>query len=233
MDKEILRIVIIATGLLVSIGMILWSYLNGRRTDEDDDVEIKHEKAIGSKGHIDESLRIHHENDDYDIIPIGSAKETAADDAELDWDDELNDDFDDQLAYSERQAIPDVLQFAVVAPDDEGFNGADVADALDRVGLEYGNLKVYERINAKGQVDYGVACMMQPGTFPEGEAMDSFSCPGIVFYLQHGDLENAQDVFDDFVESMKLVAKELDGDIWDHQRKPLTDATLQTIRLSL
>ncbi len=235
MDKEILRIVIIATGLLVSIGMILWSYLNSRQTDEDDEVEIRHEKAIGSKGNIDESLRIHHENDDYDIIPIGSARESSAGDSEIDWDDELNGDFDgsDETGYSERQIIPDVLQFAIVAPNETGFKGNDIANALDIAGLEYGNLKVYERINALGQVNYGVACITQPGTFPEGDAMDSFTCPGIVFYLQHGDLDDAQEVFEDFVESMKLVAKKLGGEIWDHQRKPLTDATLQIIRMSL
>lgn len=233
MDKEILRIVIIATGLLVSIGMILWSYLNGRRNDEDDELEIKHEKAIGSKGNIDESLRIHHENDDYDIVPIGSAREAAADDSELDWDDELNSDFDDEPYDDDRPTIPEVLQFAIVCRDDAGFTGNDVADALESVGLEYGNLKVYERINAKGQVDYGVACMLQPGTFPEPEAMGDFSCPGIVFYFQHGDLDNAHEVFEDFVESINTVGKELDGEIWDHQRKPLTEATLQTIRMSL
>ena len=49
MDKELLRIVIIATGLLIMVGMILWSYLNNRQQDEEID-DLPHEKAIGSKG---------------------------------------------------------------------------------------------------------------------------------------------------------------------------------------
>jgi cell division protein ZipA len=54
-----------------------------------------------------------------------------------------------------------------------------------------------------------------------------------VFYLQHRELEDAQTVFEDFVDTIKTVAKELDGVIWDHQRQPLTDATIQAILLSL
>ena len=237
MDKELLRIVIIATGLLIMVGMILWSYLNKRQTDDDID-DLPQEKAIGSKGNIDESLRIHHEHDDFDIIPIGSAKPNLTkDDDEFDeWEKEIRSDFgeaDDFEINEERPSIPEVLQFAIVAGDEEGFNGIDVAAALDRVNLKYGNLKVYERISDKGQVDYGVACMMQPGTFPEGAALADFNCPGIVFYLQHGDLEDAQSVFEDFVDTIKIVAEDLNGEVWDHQRQPLTDKTIQAIRQSL
>jgi cell division protein ZipA len=236
MDKELLRIVIIATGLLIMIGMILWSYLKGRQQDDEPD-DIPHEKAIGSKGNIDESLRIHHEHDDFDIIPIGSAKQGSSNEEadDDDWAKEIKPDYDDDedLELNERPVIPEVLQFAIIAEKEDGFNGLDVASALEKTGLKYGNLKVFERINANEQVDYGVACMLQPGTFPEGPALADFNCPGIVFYLQHGDLENAQDVFDDFVSTIKEVAEELGGEIWDHQRLPLTAATIQTIHQSL
>ncbi len=237
MDKELLRIVIIATGLLVMIGMILWSYLNARQKAEIDD-DIPQEKAIGSKGKIDESLRIHHEHDEFDIIPIGSAKPSLArdqDDDEDDWSQIFNTDFDGENDFEteQRVTVPDVLQFAIMPNSETGFNGTDVDSALKMAGLKFGNLKVYERINNQGNVDYGVACMLQPGTFPEGEALQAFLCPGIVFYLQHGDLDNAQEVFDDFVDTMKQVADKLEGEIWDHQRQPLTEATIQIIRQSL
>lgn len=236
MDKELLRIVIIATGLLVMIGMILWSYLNGRQQDDELD-DIPREKAIGSKGKIDESLRIHHEHDEFDIIPIGSAKHDLArdEDDEDDWGQVFKGDFanEDDLDAEERLVIPDVLQFAIMTEDDAGFNGVAVDSALRAAGLTFGNLKVYERINANGNVDYGVACMVQPGTFPEGEALAAFSCPGVVFYLQHGDLENAQEVFDDFVDTIRHIADQLDGEVWDHQRQSLTESTVQAIRQSI
>ena len=195
-------------------------------------------KRSALKANIDESLKIHHEHDDFDIIPIGSAKHnlTGDDDYIDEWEKEIKADFyedEDFEIDDERPAIPEVLQFAIVASDEGGFNGIDVAAALDRAGLHYGNLKVYERINGKSQVDYGVACMMQPGTFPEGATLAEFNCPGIVFYLQHGDLEDAQSVFEDFVDTIKSVAEDLNGEVWDHQRQPLTDKTIQAIRQSL
>ena len=237
MDKELLRIVIIATGLLVIIGMVLWSYIKNRNAEQDSD-EFENEQAIGSSpAAIDPSLKIHPERDEFDIIPMGSAKHTL-DTEEDEWDDNINGGFnkdfdDDDMESDSRLAIPDIIQFGVVANADEGFNGVDLVLAFQMVGLEYGDLKVYERINKHGGVDFGVACMVEPGTFPEAEDLMYFNCPGIVFYLQHRDLEDAQTVFEDFVDTIKTVAKELDGAIWDHQRQPLTEATIQAILLSL
>ncbi len=238
MDKELLRIVIIATGLLVIIGMILWSYIKGQREEQDPDV-FTNEQVIGtSSTAIDPSLKIHPENDDFDIIPMGAAKHTLDEEEESDWDNGFNEGFnkdfdDDDMEPDSRLAIPDIIQFGVVANADEGFNGVNLVLAFQMVGLEYGDLKVYERINKHGDVDFGVACMVEPGTFPEVEDLMAFNCPGIVFYLQHRDLEDAQTVFEDFVDTIKTVAKELDGVIWDHQRQPLTEATIQAILLSL
>ena len=45
MDKELLRIVIIATGLIIIMGMLTWSYLRNKKSEEDmdfyDDQEFK------------------------------------------------------------------------------------------------------------------------------------------------------------------------------------------------
>jgi cell division protein ZipA len=233
MDKELLRIVIIATGFLVIIAMILWSYLKNRDASDNFD-EIENEKVIGSSGKIDDTLKIHSEHDEFDIIPVGSTnRRTHDDDLDLNWENEFDDDFDDEIQPDSRNVLPDIIQFGVVANDEEGFNGVDLVLVFGMVDLEYGDMKVYERINKNGGVDFGIACMVEPGTFPEGEYLASFTCPGIVFYLQHTDLEDAQLVFDDFVETIKTVAKELDGSIWDHQRQPLTEETIQAIRQQL
>ena len=100
------------------------------------------------------------------------------------------------------------------------------------MGLEYGNLKIYERLDANRLVDFGVACMVEPGTFPDSD-LDTFNCPGLVFFMQPGALDDAQAVFDDYIETIQLLAIELDGIILDHHREPLTDATIQSLRQSL
>ena len=50
---------------------------------------------------------------------------------------------------------------------------------------------------------------------------------------QPGVLDNAQEIFDDFVETLQILAIELDGTIRDHKKHILKDATIQAIRLSL
>jgi cell division protein ZipA len=229
MDKEILRIVIIATGLVVIMGMIVWSYLKGKKSERDMNFydgniapEFDELSTANSSAHAVADI------DDFDIIPLGPVKSYKSDRYFEDNDDEA----DDEVVETRRFETPTIIQFSLVANADEGFNGTDLVAAFEKVGLEYGSLKIFERLDANRMVDFGVACMVEPGTFP-ATGLEDFYCPGIVFFMQPGELENAQAVFDDFVETIRLLAAELDGAIWDHQRQPLTDETVQLIRQSL
>ena len=51
--------------------------------------------------------------------------------------------------------------------------------------------------------------------------------------MQPAVLDDAQTIFDDFIETLQLLAIELDGTILDHTKQKLTDATIQAFRLSL
>jgi cell division protein ZipA len=128
--------------------------------------------------------------------------------------------------------LPEIIQFSLVAKAVYGFNGLDLFNAFQIVGLEYGSLKIFERLDGNRLVDFGVASMVEPGIFPETH-LDDFFCPGLVFFMQPAALGDAVPVFDDFVDTIKLMAIELDGTALDHERKPLTDATIELIRQSL
>lgn len=231
MDKEILRIVIIATGLVVIIGMLLWAFLRNRRAQREMDL-YEHEGA--SKG-VDESL-LFQDHDDFDITPLGSDKRGARS-APGRHDDEQDDGYyepedDDYAEPPPRFVAPKIIQFSLIAQTDEGFNGVDLVNAFERVGLEYGSLKIFERLDANRLVDFGVASMVESGTFPSRN-LETFYCPGIVFFMQPEAVDDAQAVFDDYVQTIQLLAAELNGVIRDHQRLPLTEATVQLIRQSL
>ena len=234
MDKELLRIVIIATGLVVIVGILIWGFIKGKRTRReaglyDDDIVI------------DESLAVRTGDDDFDIIPLGPARKSAGgrdksdrydravDDVEIE---ESPFDFDDEEEPPPRFSVPDIIQFSVIAKAEEGFNGIDLANAFQLAGLDYGSLKIYERLDPNRLVDFGVASLVAPGTFPD-DNLESFFCPGIVFFMQPSQLEDASAVFEDYVETIQLVAAELDGEICDHQRQPLTEATIELFRRSL
>ena len=221
MDKELLRIVIIATGLIIIMGMLTWSYLRDKKAQEDmeadDDVEYGRYDQLSTAAVVvkvddEPEPAEHHYFDQADAV--------------------YEPDDDDDLEPPPRAAVPAIIQFSLIAKADEGFNGIDLVNAFGIVGLEYGSFKIYERLDANRLVDFGVACMVEPGTFPDSN-MDTFYCPGLVFFMQPGALDDAQAVFDDYIETIELLAIELDGVILDHHRQELTDAAILALRQCL
>jgi cell division protein ZipA len=235
MDKEILRIVIIATGLIIVVAMLTWGYLKDKKShhaldfDEDatDVVEAQQPEPKTPSEIITINNHNYDEEEEY-IAPLGSALLTPADKYySADEDDE-----EEEIPAPLRVTTPSIIQFCLVSKAAEGFNGLDLMRGFRIAGLKYGSLKIFERLDNNQLVDFGVACMVEPGTFPSNN-LDTFFCPGIVFFMQPDALDDAAAVFDDYVETIRMLAIELDGDIWDHQRKPLTDVTVRAIRQSL
>ncbi|MGR9053203.1 MAG: cell division protein ZipA C-terminal FtsZ-binding domain-containing protein [Gammaproteobacteria bacterium] len=238
MDKDVLRLVIVATGLLVIAGMLLWSFMKNRKT--------KRKGRFGESGslnHIDPSLALHPENDDFEIVPLGSALDDDEITVRRRWqheDSEVEAADEDRApempepagSANSHEQMPALIQFSLVAQTDEGFNGADLFNAFNIAGLEYGSLKIFERVDAERLVDFGVASMVEPGTFPD-TGLEEFYSPGLVFFMQPREVDDAVAVFDDFVQTLDLMAVELGGLKRDHRRQPLTRETVLSIRNSL
>lgn len=225
MDKELLRIVIIATGLMIIMGMLVWSYLRNKKSQEYMDMfDEESFKSPPSK-----MFDIEEDVDDFEL-DIKTSETT--DHHYFDQDDAAFEFEEDDIEPPPRVAAPAIIQFRLVAKADDGFNGIDLINAFGIVGLEYGSLKIFERLDANRLVDFGVACMVEPGTFPDS-GLDTFYCPGLVVFMQPAALDDAQAVFDDYIETIRFLAIELDGIILDHHKQPLTDATIQSLRQSL
>jgi cell division protein ZipA len=238
MDKELLRIVIIATGLIIITGMLAWAFVKNtkyRRSLDDFEDELQPEDtghpqraAIGDEDFPD--MLDEEEDEPVQIAPaVPTGQPVRYEEPEID---DLVEEEEGDAEPEPRFAAPSIIQFSVVANQDEGFNGFDLAQAFDIVDLEYGNLKIYERLDSKRLVDFGVASMLPPGTFPEQD-LEAYYCPGIIFFMQPGELEDAAPVFDDFVQTAVFIANELDGTVLDHEHKPLSEKTVELIRRSL
>lgn len=219
MDKEILRIVIIASGLIIMLFMVLWAYIKDKKNHEDIDFYDEHNYEF---------------NDDFDIELIDTVTVNKSDNFQVHPVDEhhFGEHEDDDFEPPPRPIAPAIIQFCILAHAEEGFNGLDLLNAFKIAGLQYGSLKIFERLDDKRLVDFGVACMTAPGTFPNTH-LESFYCPGLVFFMQPGALDDALSVFEDYIETIRMLAIELDGEILDHEKNPLSDAAIQTIRQSL
>lgn len=220
MDREVLRWGIIALGVVAVLGLILWSYLKNRRRKR----TLNFSSRGNTIGRIDESLRLHSEHDDFEIVPIGSAL-----DEEIDSNAIHSGDTEQSGAAVSDESWPDLLQFSIAAKSEHGFDALKVVQACQRAGLEYGSMQVFERVDALRRVDYAVANMVQPGTFPE-TGLEDFFCPGLVFFLQPKQVEDPGTVFEDLLQTLEYLSDELDGVPWDAQRQPLSEEMIQYYR---
>ncbi|TPQ27052.1 cell division protein ZipA C-terminal FtsZ-binding domain-containing protein [Methylomonas koyamae] len=237
MDKELLRVVIILIGVLVMIGMVLWHFVKSlrykRAADDYYDEDSYDDRTV-------DEFAVEGEEDGLGVFALGD--DLVDGDALLD---------DKAIKPSPKAAVaarrepekavavpapatsrthlPILIEFSIVARADQGFNGEDLFDAFERVGLRYGSVRVFERVDANRMVDFAVASMVDPGTFPD-TGLDDFYCPGIVFFMQPREVDNPLAVFDDFMETIDTLADALDGVVWDNQRQPLTAETVAQFR---
>ncbi|OQK18310.1 hypothetical protein AU255_10955 [Methyloprofundus sedimenti] len=244
MDKELLRIVIIAVGAVVILGMIIWGLLSGgskRKNinfyDNGDPLE-----------NIDPDLIIHIEDDDFDIVPITTRDKNS------EVKTRLNTEYIQEsqqngvaenvqqaktvaqqskpAAAAEKKVLPPLIQLSIVAKKADGFSGIQLLEACENVGLVYGNVKVFEKLDDLNQVDYAVASMAGPGIFP-GDNWETYVCPGITFFMQPRELDDAAQVFDEMIATMGQLSTALNGDVLDQDQQRLTEKGIQQIKASL
>ena len=254
MDKDLLRIVIIAVGAVVILGMILWGMFSNRKKN----IFSDDKDALGN---IDPSLILSTEDDDFDIVPLSTRDnddyqvktslnndtmpevELHDEDSDSELDLDLNLDLGLKLDTEEltdaipendsvKKQLPALLQLSIVAQDEEGFKGSQLLETCEQVGLVYGSVKVFERLDILGRVDYAVASMLEPGTFP-GDNWETYRCPGISFFMQPKEVDNAVAVFDEMINTIGQLSTLLKGDVLDQKQQLLTPEALHEIKVSL
>ncbi len=232
MDRDVIRITVLFIGLLVIAGLIAWSFFKHEKTkrefDEFDALHQQNTSPISEINHspdVDENTEEDSEND------IEHRKSESKRATPAMFKNKL-DPISEQAEHVPSIEIPSVLQFSVMAQTEEGFNGLDLVAAFKEVELKYGNLQIFERLDAENLVDFGVANIVKPGIFPQVNLGD-FYCPGIVFFMQPSHLDDPEAVFEDYIRTLNSVAIKLKGKMLDHKRQILTDETLHAIRQSL
>ncbi len=243
MDKDLLRIVIIAVGTVVILAMIIWGILSSRSKrkninfyDDRDPLE-----------HIDPHLIVNINDDDFDIVPITTRDNNAQVKTRLntEYTQEVRQNGvaenvqqantvaqQSESPAAENKVLPPLIQLSIVAKTAAGFSGIQLLEACENVGLVYGNVKVFEKLDELNQVDYAVASMAGSGIFP-GDNWETYVCPGVTFFMQPRELDDAAQVFDEMVDTIGQLAAVLNGDVLDQDQQNLTVAVVQQIKTSL
>jgi cell division protein ZipA len=243
MDKELLRIAIIGTGLIIIVAMIISAYLKQKQDDDDeyydDDEEFEEDELEDDeeliepvkKRSIVESLKNAYSQK---VQQLHKNKAFVEDDEfEPEIEPELKPDPPKKHDESKRVSAPDsILQFSVITKGNDDFNVADIFHVLESLGLEYGSMNVFEMIGENRIVQFCVADMDTPGTFPDHD-LENHYCSGVTFFMDFDGLENPRDVFDDYVHTAAIFAEKMNGQVLDHRRQPLTDKMIDVLRDSI
>lgn len=119
---------------------------------------------------------------------------------------------------------------AFLIAEREGTNifGPKLHTALQAQKLEFGIRQIYHR-HDQGMVQFSVASLLQPGTLDPAEA-GGFSTPGLsVFMVLPGPVKPVA-AFDDMLATSRALARALNGEVFDMQRKPLSEDSARILR---
>ncbi|WP_370309101.1 cell division protein ZipA C-terminal FtsZ-binding domain-containing protein [Sinimarinibacterium flocculans] len=100
--------------------------------------------------------------------------------------------------------------------------GERIHAALQAQGLQFGDRKIYHRI-AHGAPVFSVASLIKPGHLDPAQRRE-FSTPGLsVFMVLPGPTAPEEAIADMFL-TARALARELNADVYDSNREPLTAA---------
>ena len=161
----------------------------------------------------------------------------AADAGTVDWLDELEPEEESDPELPEHGRLPrgantHVFILYVVAQAEEGFSGTDILETLLACDLRFGDMDFFhrhERASGRGPIEFSVANMMKPGVF-DIDNMEPLQTRGLMFFVTLPGPADMLKAFDYMYETVKVVAKQLSGDIQDETRSVITRQSLEHMR---
>jgi cell division protein ZipA len=132
-------------------------------------------------------------------------------------------------AASEPQEL---IVLNVVADEEKPYAGADLLQVLLACDLRYGRMNIFhrfEKADGSGAEQFSVANLVEPGNF-DLDAIDGFSTPGVVFFMNMPGPEDSMQAFDAMLETARCLVKNLGGELRDQTHSVATKQTLEHYR---
>jgi cell division protein ZipA len=128
-----------------------------------------------------------------------------------------------------------VVVLNVAATDGRLFSGRLLAEALEAVGMRYGENAIYHRVldARKGPIAlFSAANILRPGTL-EPERLDDIQSPGVALFLQLPGPYDGLAAFEQMLDTARRVAERLDVKLLDERRCSLTNQAIGHTREEL
>jgi len=124
-----------------------------------------------------------------------------------------------------------ILALHVSCPEQAGFAGGDVLNALQAAGLYYGQYRVFHRLTKgdRRQSIFSVASMLEPGVLDPDE-LPRMRIPGLTLFLVLPGPQSGVAACADMLATARSLAGQLDGELLDDNRNVLSVQAAQRIR---
>ena len=246
MDSTLLRMILLALGILVLVGMYFWEtkrrFKRPAQAKKREDPEIgelnpEPEEPEDSGWHYaDEepdnldaelaqlSRKVHEESAD----PVSSnsslkVKEQEVEQREL-------------FGFSAKEESPvdvpaKIIQINLIAKKGQSFPGPAIQAATKELGLKSGEMQIYHRYTAGGRKKtlFSMASLVEPGTFPF-KTMEGFSTPGLALFAQLPGPGDSLAIFSDMLFTAQRLLAILGGELQDETHSALTKQTIEHMR---
>ena len=126
----------------------------------------------------------------------------------------------------------EILVLNVMAPKKDAFSGEDLLHILLACDCRIGDMNIFHRYedkDARGQVQFSIVNMVEPGTF-DLDDIKNFSTPGVSFFLRLPGPENPVEAFDCMVEVAQCLVRNLSASMKDEMHSTVTEQTLEHSR---
>ena len=135
----------------------------------------------------------------------------------------------DSSKTSDQAVIDDVVSLFLVVAKDEVIKGEQIYSACLGNNLQYGEMKIFHRINDEGETVFSLSDMMKPGWF-DLEQINHHSTRGVSLFAQLSMVSDPVGVLDDMLLCAHSVATLLGAQLCGQDRMLLNESTVKLMR---
>lgn len=230
---DTLRIILIAGGVALIVGIYLWDRIQARRRNGPgrwQDIELE-----ADEGQSDPLISNNNPfDDDWEVRPIPARRDTTSDDDTLDGLKGIvalsSDDIVEEEGEPATPAIEEVIILSLMAPAGEPYNGMQLLGAMEQCGLSHGEMGIFHYPDLDtNQPLFSVANVLEPGSF-DMETIGEVETPGLALFMQLPAPIDGEKALLTFVQQAKRLKELLGGKLTDRQRRELTRDTLDELK---
>jgi len=242
MDSDLLRLILLALGVILVVGIYLWDRY--KRIARRMPMAPRHPRhAEPTLDGTDPNADPEPPEQSDDVLPPGEFvgepvvkhrwdAEDPGRDSQMTMDLEFSAQGESDYLHQDptlADELPRLIVQVVVLARNGSIDGKRIRDALASVEMQFGAMNIYHRENQQGQVLFSLASVVEPGSFPADQA-EAFETPGLILFTQLPGAQDGLSIYSDMLFTAERLAVLLDADLHDETRSALTRQVIEHTR---